>query len=77
MALKNSQYDMIMRDYEQKQLHSRDILNSHFEELYAQIPELQSLEPSDRPRQCHDRADQGARRAKGGSQGAGRGAAQR
>ncbi|MDD3141480.1 MAG: ATP-binding protein [Lachnospiraceae bacterium] len=46
MALKNSQYDMIMRDYEQKQLHSRDILNSHFEELYARIPELQSLDDS-------------------------------
>ena len=39
MALKNSQYDTIMREYEQKQLHSQDVLNAHYQRVYDCIPE--------------------------------------
>ncbi|MGO5053225.1 ATP-binding protein [Lachnospiraceae bacterium LCP25S3_G4] len=44
MALKNSQYDIIMRNYEQKQLHSRNVLNQHFAEVYTKAPEIKSLD---------------------------------
>ncbi|MEF9916489.1 MAG: ATP-binding protein [Lachnospiraceae bacterium] len=46
MALKNSQYDTIMRNYEQKQLHSRDVLARHYKEVYQRIPEMKPLEDS-------------------------------
>lgn len=46
MGLKQSQYDAIMRDYQQKQLKDRDILLQHQEEVYTKIPEYKSLEDS-------------------------------
>lgn len=46
MGLKNSQYQAIMREYEQKQLRSRDILARHYAEVYAKSPEFQSLDES-------------------------------
>ena len=36
MGLKNSQYQAIMRKYEQKQLRNHDILTQHYEEVYRQ-----------------------------------------
>lgn len=44
MALKNSQYDMIMRMYEQKRLYSRDRLNRRLEEVTMKIPELKEID---------------------------------
>lgn len=46
MALNNSQYDTIMRAYEQRQLRSQDNLRRHYEEVYARIPKLRDLEQS-------------------------------
>ena len=46
MPLTNSQYNTLMRAYEQKQLKSRDRLNAHFERAYAQIPELKAVDDS-------------------------------
>lgn len=40
MALKNSQYYAIMREYEQKQLKSRDIQNARYEEVYKNSQSL-------------------------------------
>lgn len=46
MGLKNSQYQEIMRSYEQKQFRSHDILTRHYKEVYAKLPEFQSLDDS-------------------------------
>ena len=46
MGLKASQYQTIMRGYEQKQLHSRDILKSRYEEVYMRLPEFKSMNDS-------------------------------
>lgn len=46
MSLTNSQYNTLMRTYEEKQLKSRDRLNLHFERAYAQIPELKAIDDS-------------------------------
>lgn len=46
MGLKNSQYQAIMREYEQKQLRSRDTLARHYAEVYAKSPEFRSLDES-------------------------------
>ncbi|MDD2978453.1 MAG: ATP-binding protein [Hespellia sp.] len=46
MGLKHSQYDAIMRDYEQKQLKSRNELNEHFAQVYAKSPQFKSLDES-------------------------------
>lgn len=46
MGLRNSQYQEIMRSYEQKQLRSRDILDNHYQEVYARLPEFRSLDES-------------------------------
>ncbi len=43
MALNNSQYDSIIRTYEQKQLHNRDILDKHYETAYEKLPQLKEL----------------------------------
>ena len=40
MGLKNSQYQAIMRKYEQKQLRNHDILTQHYEEVYRQLLNL-------------------------------------
>lgn len=46
MGLKNSQYQAIMRSYEQKQLKSHDILTRRYEEVYERSPEFQALDES-------------------------------
>lgn len=46
MALTNSQYDEIMRNYEQMRLANRDKLLLRYEEVYDKIPELKELEHS-------------------------------
>ena len=46
MPLSHSQYNTLMRAYEQKQVKSRDRLNAHFERAYAQIPELKTIDDS-------------------------------
>ncbi|MGC4018201.1 MAG: ATP-binding protein [Muricomes sp.] len=46
MALKASQYQSIMRSYEQKQFHNRDILKKHYEAVYEKLPEFKSLDES-------------------------------
>lgn len=46
MGLKNSQYQAIMRSYEQKQLKSHDILTRRYEEVYKKLPEYQTLDES-------------------------------
>ncbi|WP_346909720.1 ATP-binding protein [Faecalicatena orotica] len=46
MGLKPSQYQAIMRDYEQRQLKNHDILTRHYEEVYKQLPEFKSLDDS-------------------------------
>lgn len=44
MALKNSQYDMIMRMYEQKRLYSRDRQNRRQEEVALKIPQIKEID---------------------------------
>lgn len=46
MALNNTQYDTIIRTYEQKQLHNRDLLNKRRENVYSKLPELKQLHQS-------------------------------
>ncbi len=46
MALKNSQYYAIMREYEQRQLRNHDIQTSRYEEVYKKLPEFKSLDES-------------------------------
>ena len=46
MALRNAQHDMIMRNYEQKQLHSQNILTQRYNEIYEKIPKFKELEDS-------------------------------
>lgn len=44
MALKNSQYDIIMRQYSRMQHQNRHILDDHIKRAYAEIPELSQLD---------------------------------
>lgn len=44
MALTNSQYDKIMRDYERKQFVSRDQLQLRYDDVYRAIPELSNFD---------------------------------
>lgn len=46
MILDNSQYDSIMRTYEQKQLHSRKDLEKRYEKAYEKLPALKELHQS-------------------------------
>lgn len=46
MALNNSQYDAIMREYEQRRLDAKHILDEHKEEVYDIIPEYKKLDES-------------------------------
>ena len=46
MALSNSQYDTILRTYEQKQRNNRDLLDKRRQTVYNQIPELENLHNS-------------------------------
>lgn len=44
MALSNSQYDQLMRTYEQRQLDNEHTLRRHYDEVYSRIPELQKID---------------------------------
>lgn len=44
MALNNSQYDIIMRIYEQKQSYHQNIQLRRFEEIYQKIPEIKEID---------------------------------
>lgn len=44
MALSNSQYDEIMRDYDRQQLENRRILNERRESVYKRIPRIQEID---------------------------------
>lgn len=46
MALTNSQYNQLMRIYEQEQLNNENRLRKHFEEVYSKIPELKAIDDS-------------------------------
>ena len=46
MALSNSQYDHLMRTYEQKQLDNEFQLRKRYEKAYALIPELEEVDQS-------------------------------
>ena len=46
MALKNSQYNAIMRKYEQVRLKNHDLQNARYEEVYKKLPEFKSLDES-------------------------------
>ena len=46
MALNNSQYQAIMREYDERKTRNRDILQTRYEEVYTRIPELESLDQS-------------------------------
>lgn len=46
MGLNTSQYQSVMRIYEQKQSKSRSILRSRYEEVYAKSPEFKALDES-------------------------------
>ena len=43
MILDNSQYDAIMRTYEQKQLYNRKELEKRYENAYKKLPALKEL----------------------------------
>lgn len=44
MAISNSQYDKIMRKYEEAQIENRHLLNRRRDEIYSKIPEYEVLE---------------------------------
>ena len=44
MALSNSQYDQLMRDYEQLQLDNEHELRLRFDEVYVKIPKLRTID---------------------------------
>ena len=46
MALNNSQYDTIVRAYEQKQLHTRNVMDKRYDTVYKQLPELKEVHQS-------------------------------
>lgn len=46
MALNNSQYDTILRTYEQKQIQNRDLLDKRRKTVYNQVPELKKIHNS-------------------------------
>ena len=46
MALNNSQSDTIIRAYEQKQLHNRNVLDKRYKTVYNRLPELKEINDS-------------------------------
>ncbi len=46
MAINNSQYDAIFRNYAQKQVHNRDIVDKRRKTVYNLIPELENIHNS-------------------------------
>ena len=43
MALRNSQYDLLIRTYNQKQLKNRHTLNLRIQEIYKRIPRVEEI----------------------------------
>ena len=43
MALRNSQYDLLIRSYNQKQLKHRHELNQRTQRIYEQIPRIEEI----------------------------------
>ena len=46
MPLTNSQYNALMRVYEEKRAKSRDLANLHYERVWQKVPELASIDAS-------------------------------
>ena len=46
MSLSNMQYDAILREYDDRQLQNKTILETRREKLYNQIPQLLEIEHS-------------------------------
>lgn len=46
MAINNAQYDAIFRNYEQKQIHNRDLMDKRRKTVYNLIPELENIHNS-------------------------------
>ena len=46
VALNNSQYQAIMREYDERKTRNRDILQTRYDEVYSRIPELEALDHS-------------------------------
>ena len=46
MALTNSQYDQLMRIYEQRQIDDEHRLRDHYQKAYSMIPALKELDQS-------------------------------
>ena len=46
MGINNTQYDAIFRNYEQKQIHNRDLLDKRRRNVYNLIPEMENLHNS-------------------------------
>ena len=44
MALTNSQYDTIMRIYEQKRLRTHDLLTRRYSEIYEKLPRIHEID---------------------------------
>ena len=57
MALKNFQFDAIMRDYHRRQLHHKHILDEHIRIAHEKLPELGQLDDQE----AEAAADYGAR----------------
>ena len=43
MALRNSQYDLLIRTYNQKQLKNRHTLDLRIQEVYKRIPRVEEI----------------------------------
>ena len=50
MALNNSQYNEVMREYEQQQLKNRRNQQQRVEEVYKHVPQIQALDEEIRSR---------------------------
>ena len=46
VAINNTQYDAIFRNYAQKQVHNRDIVDKRRQTVYNLIPELENIHNS-------------------------------
>ena len=46
MAISNTQYNTIIRDFEQKQIHNRNLLETRRKEVYREIPEMEQIHNS-------------------------------
>ena len=44
MALSNSQYDSIMREYDNRRLRSRKLLDERKKEIYSVLPEYKAID---------------------------------